>query len=100
MGPAKIRSCDWDVLESKYIVKDEWPTLRADRCQMPNGRLVEPYYVFESPEWVNIVAVTDNDEVVLVRQYRQGARETVVELPCGIVTDNDTSPIQAALSGC
>ncbi len=87
---------DWDVLESKYIVKDEWLTLRADRCQMPDGQLVEPYYVFEFPEWVNIVTVTDNDEVVLVRQYRHGIRKTVLELPCGSVTEKDISPIQAA----
>jgi ADP-ribose pyrophosphatase len=63
---------------------------------MPNGRLVEPYYVFEFPEWVNIVAVTNNDEVVLVRQYRHGIGKTVLELPCGVVTENDTSLIQAA----
>ncbi|MFB0506217.1 MAG: NUDIX hydrolase [Thermodesulfobacteriota bacterium] len=87
---------DWDVLESKYIVKDEWLSLRVDRCQMPNGRLVEPYYVFEFPEWVNIVAVTNNDEVVLVRQYRHGIQKTGLELPCGVVTENDTSPIEAA----
>jgi ADP-ribose pyrophosphatase len=91
-----MSSYDWDVLESKYIVNDEWLTLRADRCQMPNGRLVEPYYVFEFPEWVNIVAVTENDEVVLVRQYRHGIRKTVLELPCGIVAEIDRSPIEAA----
>jgi 8-oxo-dGTP pyrophosphatase MutT (NUDIX family) len=96
MGVAKMSSYDWDVLESTYIVRDEWLTLRADRCQMPNGRLVEPYYVFEFPEWVNIVAVTNNDEVILVRQYRHGIGKTVLELPCGVVTENDTSPIQAA----
>ncbi len=65
-----MSSYDWEVLESKYIVKDEWLTLRAERPQMPNGRLVEAYYVFKFPEWVNIVALTNNDEVVLVRQYR------------------------------
>ncbi len=65
-----MSSYDWEVLESNYIVKDEWLTLRAERPQMPNGRLVEAYYVFKFPEWVNIVALTNNDQVVLVRQYR------------------------------
>lgn len=72
MGAAKMSRYDWDILESKYIVKDEWLALRADRCQMPNGRLVEPYYVFEFPEWVNIVALTNKEEVILVKQYRHG----------------------------
>jgi ADP-ribose pyrophosphatase len=95
-GITKMRSSHWDVLKSKYIVRDEWLTLRADRCQTPNGRLVEPYYVFEFPEWVTIVAITNNEEVALVRQYRHGIRKTLLELPCGVVTEDDASPIQAA----
>lgn len=87
---------DWTILKSRYIVKDEWLSLRADKCQMPNGRVIDPYYVFEFPTWVNVVALTDTDEVVLVRQYRHGIRKTVLELPCGSVTENDTSPTQAA----
>lgn len=87
-----MSSYDWEVLESKYIVKDEWLTLRAGRCQMPNGRLVEPYYVFKFPEWGNIVALTNNDEVVLVRQYRYGIQKTGLELPCGAVMET-THPL-------
>ncbi len=39
---------------------------------MPNGTIVDPYYVLEYPTWVNIVALTKNQEVILVKQYRHG----------------------------
>lgn len=87
---------DWTILKSRYIVQDEWLSLRADTCQMPNGCIVDPYYVFEFPAWVTVVALTDNDEVVLVRQYRHGIRKTVLGLPCGNITENDPSPLHAA----
>jgi len=62
---------------------------------MPNGRLATPYYVLEYPTWVNVVALTENNEVVFVRQYRHGIRKTVLELPCGCVDGQDTSPREA-----
>jgi 8-oxo-dGTP pyrophosphatase MutT (NUDIX family) len=62
---------------------------------MPNGRLVEPYYVLEYPTWVNVVAVTEYKNIVFVRQYRHGVQQTVLELPCGAVDPHDSSPCEA-----
>ena len=61
---------DWTVESSKYLVQDPWLSLRADTCRMPDGTIVEPYYVMEYPHWVNIVALTPERQVVMVRQYR------------------------------
>uniref|UniRef100_A0A0C1NAW7 Nudix hydrolase domain-containing protein n=1 Tax=Tolypothrix bouteillei VB521301 TaxID=1479485 RepID=A0A0C1NAW7_9CYAN len=89
-------SFNWNLLNFKYIVKDKWISLRADTCQMPNGKIVEPYYVLEYPTWVNIVALTKNQEIILVKQYRHGLQKTVLELPCGAVEAEDISPLAAA----
>ena len=62
---------------------------------MPGGLEVDPYYVLEYPDWINVVAVTDRDEILLIRQYRHGIGQTVLELPSGIV-DRSESPSQAA----
>lgn len=91
-----MHSFDWILLKSKYVVKDKWITVRADTCQMPNGTIVEPYYVLEYPTWVNVVALTKNQEVILVKQYRHGLKQTVLELPCGAVEAEDVSPLEAA----
>jgi hypothetical protein len=57
---------DWKLLNSEYIVNDRWLKLRADTCQLPNSRIIAPYYVLEYPTWVNIVAITPQDEIILV----------------------------------
>lgn len=86
----------WEIRNSKHIVHDKWLKLRADSCSMPNGTIVEPYYVFEYPTWVNIFGITSNNEVLLVKQYRHGIQEVVTELPSGCVEETDKSPLDAA----
>ena len=88
-----MHSFDWTVLESRYVFKDKWISVRADKCRMPGGRIVEPYYVLEYPDWVHVVALTKNREVVLVRQYRHGIQKTVLEVPSGCIETTDASPL-------
>ncbi|OUL35883.1 hypothetical protein BV372_09155 [Nostoc sp. T09] len=87
---------NWNILKSRYLVKDKWLTLRADTYQMPEGQIVEPFYVFEYSTWVNIVAITKTQEIVLVEQYRHGIQKTVLELPGGGMEPEDISPLEAA----
>jgi ADP-ribose pyrophosphatase len=54
-----------------------------------------PFYRIESPAWVNVVALTERDELVMVRQFRQGARAITLEIPGGLI-DAGESPAQAA----
>ncbi|MCP4753522.1 MAG: hypothetical protein GY866_21745, partial [Proteobacteria bacterium] len=37
----------WKTLKSRYIVDDEWLTLRADRCETAEGVIIDPFYVLE-----------------------------------------------------
>ena len=75
----------WKTLESKIGFSDKWLTYRIDTCQMPNGKIVAPYYVLEYPDWAAALALTEDKEVILVRQYRHGYGKTVLELPGGII---------------
>lgn len=89
-------SFNWILLKSRHIVKDRWISVRCDTCQMPNGTIVDPYYVLEYPTWVNVVALTKNQEVILVKQYRHGLKKTILELPSGAVETEDMLPVEAA----
>lgn len=89
-----MEELNWKLLSSKYLFKDSWATLRADTCQMPNGHIIEPYYVLEYPDWVNVVALTDDNQVILIRQYRHAAGEVILEIPGGCI-DKGESPEQA-----
>lgn len=82
----------WKVLQSKYLVKDPWLTLRVDKCRTPSGMVVEPYYVFEYTDWAHIAAFNDEDQILLIEQYRHGIGQVCLELPGGCVDPDDSSP--------
>lgn len=80
----------WKVLESKYLHKEPWLTIREDRCEIPNGNEVPKFYVTEYPEWVNAFCITKEGKVVLVKQYRHGTETVAVELPGGVAEKGET----------
>jgi len=80
----------WEKLSSKYLVKEQWATLRVDTCRMPNGKIVDDYYVLEYPDWVNAVAFTEDGQVLLIRQYRHGAEKVFIEIPGGCIDPGET----------
>jgi ADP-ribose pyrophosphatase len=89
-----MRDLTWKTLSSTYLHKGPWATLRSDRCEMPDGHIVEDYYVLEYPNWVNAVAITDDNKVLMVHQYRHAAGIVSLEIPGGVIDDGET-PEQA-----
>ena len=79
----------WKVLDSNYLYKEDWFTVRRDKCQRQDGKIIDPYYVFEFPEWVTALAVTVDNKVLMVRQYRHALGEVGLELPGGCVDPAD-----------
>lgn len=53
------------------------------------------FYVLKAPEWINVIPITTDNEVVLVEQYRYGIEEPTLEIPGGMV-DQGESPDEAA----
>ena len=88
-----MQELKWKLLSSEYLFKDTWATLRSDTCRMPSGKIIKPYYVLEYPDWVNAVAITENNEVVLIKQYRHAAQEIMLEIPGGCIEVNETPEI-------
>ncbi|RCH55038.1 NUDIX hydrolase [Mucilaginibacter hurinus] len=89
-----MRSLTWKTLESTYLHKGPWATLRTDKCEMPDGRIVPNYYVLEYPDWVNAVALTEDYKVLLITQYRHAAEIVSLEIPGGVI-DGDEAPEDA-----
>lgn len=86
----------WRVTASRYIHQDRWISLRADDCVTDEGAVVAPYYVLEYPDWVEIVALDADDNVLLVKQYRHGLGDISLELPAGGMDPGETDPVAAA----
>lgn len=75
----------WETLSTKYIIKEPWATMRKDTCRMPNGTIVDDYYVLEYSDWANAVAITEDNEILLIKQYRHAADVVLLEIPGGVI---------------
>ena len=85
----------WTLLGSQRLIQDRWIRLRADRLRNAEGDELSPWYVLEYPDWAAVVALTADDRLVLVRQWRHAARVWCLELPGGVV-DAEDADAQAA----
>lgn len=85
----------WKILATKYLFKRNGVAVRIDQCETGNGHIFEPY-VIETGTWVNVIALTKKREVVLVKQYRHGVQEVLLEIPAGVMDDDDDSPLHTA----
>lgn len=90
-----MRNLDWKILKSEYIFRRPWLTARRDTCQLPDGRIHDEYYVLEYPTFVNVIAITTDDEMVIIRQYRHGLGRTCFEIVAGCVEEGE-DPMEAA----
>lgn len=79
----------WKILSSEYLFHDLWFKVRKDRCEAPDGRIIDPYYVYEFPDWVTALALTEDGKVIMERQYRHALGEVCIEIPGGCVDDTD-----------
>ena len=70
--------------------------VRRDTSADPRDGRAHDFYVIEAPDWINIIPVTANGEVVFIEQYRHGTQEISLEIPGGMV-DPGESPREAAV---
>ena len=87
---------NWKVLTSEYLARKPWFTVRHESIELPDGRLIPDYYVFEYPDWVNVIAITKEGKFVFIDQYRHGLGETDYEIPAGVAEPDDASMLAAA----
>lgn len=85
----------WETISSEYLFRRPWLTVRHDKVRLPDGRINPEFYVLEYPDWVNIIAITENGEFVMERQYRHGLDKTCYEIAAGVVENGET-PLEAA----
>lgn len=81
---------NWKTLSSKYLSDHIYFTARIDRCERPDGSIVDPYYVVELPTCVCALALTEDNKAIMVKQYRHPIGETLIELPGGFIDSGET----------
>jgi len=70
-------------------------SIRTDTTLSPRTGAEHEFYVIESGDWVNVIPITADEQVVMIRQYRHGSGEITLEIPGGLVEPGDT-PEKAA----
>lgn len=87
----------WPTIHSEAIADYRIFSLRSDVKQSPRTGHEHQVYVLEAVDWVNIVPVTPNDELVMVEQYRHGTESVELEIPGGMIDAEDASPEATAI---
>jgi 8-oxo-dGTP pyrophosphatase MutT (NUDIX family) len=90
-----MKELKWKTLSSEYLFNDRWFKVRKERCEMPGGKIVDPYYIYDFSTWVGALALTEDGRVVMVRQYRHAIGESGMEIPGGCVDDTDKTNEEA-----
>ena len=81
----------WRVLSNEYLIRRPWCTVRRDSGELPTGVVVPEWYVFEFPDWVNVIAITKQGEFVMISQYRHGVKQTRYELVAGCCEEGESA---------
>ena len=87
----------WQELQSAEKGNFRIFSVRSKVCVSPRTGANHEFYVLNSPNWVNVVALTDDGRMLFVEQYRQGTNTVELELPGGIIDKEDASPVAAGV---
>ena len=79
----------WKRVRSKKIADCRVFEVREDFCERESDKKQSTFFVLENPDWVNVIAITSKSKVVLIEQYRHGAEEIVLEIPGGMIDENE-----------
>jgi ADP-ribose pyrophosphatase len=85
----------WKLISSKNDKSFRIFNLRTDMALSPRTNKEYDFYILESMDWVNVIPVTRQKEVLLIRQYRHGIKKVTLEIPGGLVEGKD-SPEETA----
>ncbi len=86
----------WKVLKSELVFDEKWYKLRRDEVELPSGMVMDDYYVSVRPDVVLTFPVTEDGEVIFVRQYKHAAADVFIELPGGVIDEHENNPEEAA----
>lgn len=94
-GTFSFTKSSWKLLKDKKLFETPIFSLHEKTVITAEGPAAHPFYVLNAPEWINVIALTPDDEIILVEQYRIGVDEITLELPGGMVDSGET-PVEAA----
>jgi ADP-ribose diphosphatase len=71
--------------------------LRSDVSISPRTGKEHDFYVLDSVNWVNVIAITPDQKLVMVEQFRHGSNTIELEIPGGMMDPGETDPVTTAV---
>lgn len=90
---------NWKTIEFGESIDLKIFTARWVRRENPKSRKQSKFIVLDSQDWVNIIPITKENKIVLVKQYRHGIDQITLEIPGGLI-DKGENPLDAAMREC
>jgi ADP-ribose diphosphatase len=87
----------WQKIRSKLIGDFRIFKLRSDFKISPRTGKEHDFFVLDSVNWVNVIAVTPDQQLVMVEQYRHGSNTVELEIPGGMMDADETDPVATAV---
>jgi 8-oxo-dGTP pyrophosphatase MutT (NUDIX family) len=87
----------WTQIGSKPLGDYRIFSVRSDEKISPRTGRTHDFFVIDCVDWVNVLALTPNEELVMVEQYRHGSNTVELEIPGGIMDRTDTSAVETAV---
>ncbi|HEX3889415.1 MAG TPA: NUDIX hydrolase, partial [Verrucomicrobiae bacterium] len=87
----------WQKIRSKLIGDFRIFKLRSDFKISPRTGKEHDFFVLDSVNWVNVIAVTPDQRLVMVEQYRHGSNTVELEIPGGMMDAGETDPVATAV---
>ncbi len=86
----------WKKLGSREVVRTRIFTVESVDFHHPDRAKPQDFFIINPPDWVNVLALTTDHRLVLVRQFRYGSNEFSLEIPGGVI-DEGEDPIAAGV---
>jgi ADP-ribose pyrophosphatase len=86
---------DWEIIDSKIDRDYRVFKIKVDTSLSPRTNRAGRFYVIDTKDWVNVIPLTEDGDVVMIKQYRHGSKAVTLEIPGGLVDEAD--PEKAAL---
>lgn len=86
----------WDMQENNLHADCRIFEVRKQRLKRRSDGLEGEFFVLDTNDWVNVLALTPDDKIILVRQFRYGSKQQSLEPPGGVVETGE-DPVFAGL---
>lgn len=87
----------WNRLSTRITYENRIAKVREDTYHFLPNNITHDFMVLEFSDWVNIIPITPQGDVVMIRQFRHGVCRETFEIPGGLISEDDPDPAVGAL---